>query len=573
MYYSMNKIRKKKKKKFYNNDDFEKEKLSLHDQVLLHHDKLLLPSYFVRLKSIKTDSCFDLLSYTQTDNNLICNDVQFNITPPEFKPLIRTIKIDMLLNQSQQLIFHTWFDATMLMYNKTIEYIKKNFNIESLHEIKRINKLCYALNDKLTHLYKDVSNLIKNKKKLLTKLKNKYNKKKKTSIDLITINILMKDIIDHKNKITCLNILIHNLNSDYNKYNLRRNKLDKHIDHIFDHTHTRTYVLKSTTEDILLNSQTKLFNYDTKIKTHMLNAAVKQASAAFKSAKENFLNGHNKKFRVRYWRPNRINKIIEIGAEYILEIEKDSEEYNLCPHIFGPIKYRYDGEEYKLEKKTVKIHYEGSTGRFRLLVPEDLEAKKRCKNGKYIGIDAGIRTPFTGISNNELIKIGKKLVEMIRMRLIMMDNIMNNPDIPERSKYNKIEKYTRIIKDRVVEMHWKVINYLTENYDIIIIGKLEMSKILRSKKIDKMTKRIGSALNHYKFLERLIYKAKTKGVEVEVVNESFTTKTCSNCGHYKEELEGEEVYNCDEYGCLKKIDRDVNGSRNIMIKRIKKEEI
>jgi len=561
----MNKIRKKKK--FHDKEEFEKEKQFLHDQVILHHDKLLLPAYFVPLKSNNTHSCYDLLSYTEKNPRLICNNVQFNITPPEFKPLVRTIMVDMLLNNSQQLILQTWFDVTMKMYNKTIEYIKKEFSIKDLIEIKQINKLCYSINEQLNYLIKNRKMLIKSKKMLMTKLKNKYKKKRKTSTDLIIINQLMNNIIDYKIQIRKSNIDIHYLNCDYTKYDLKRDKLNKIVDKIFNYENTRTCVLKSFTADLLANSQTESFNYDTKIKTHMLNASVKQASAAFKTARENFLSGHIKKFRIRYWRPNRINKIIEIGAEYILDEEKEALKFRLCPHIFGPIKYRYDGKKYELEKKTVKIHYEGSTERYRLLVPHDIQAKRRIKNGKYIGIDAGIRTPFTGLSNNEVIKIGKKLVAMIRMRLIMIDNIANNLNISEKSKKNKIEKYTRIIKDRVVEMHWKVINYLTENYDTILIGILNMSSIMKSKKMSKMTKRIGSFLNHYKFRERLKYKAMTKGVDVEEVDERFTTKTCSNCGNYNEDLEGEEVYYCEI--CWKQVDRDVTGCRDITMKKIK----
>lgn len=31
-----------------------------------------------------------------------------------------------------------------------------------------------------------------------------------------------------------------------------------------------------------------------------------------------------------------------------------------------------------------------------------------------------------------------------------------------------------------------------------------------------------------------------------MINERYTTKTCSKCGNYNEKMEGEKVYECDK---------------------------
>jgi putative transposase len=45
-----------------------------------------------------------------------------------------------------------------------------------------------------------------------------------------------------------------------------------------------------------------------------------------------------------------------------------------------------------------------------------------------------------------------------------------------------------------------------------------------------------------------------------------TSKTCGNCGNIKQDLGASKVYKCSE--CKKKMYRDVNGARNILLKNI-----
>jgi len=52
-----------------------------------------------------------------------------------------------------------------------------------------------------------------------------------------------------------------------------------------------------------------------------------------------------------------------------------------------------------------------------------------------------------------------------------------------------------------------------------------------------------------------------------MINEYRTSKCCSNCGNLKNDLGSNKEYNCEK--CLKKYDRDVNASKNILIKGIK----
>ena len=135
--------------------------------------------------------------------------------------------------------------------------------------------------------------------------------------------------------------------------------------------------------------------------------------------------------------------------------------------------------------------------------------------------------------------------------------------------YQKKEKNKKLhnkkIKNYINELHWKTINYLTKNYEIIFIGNMSSKKIISNENhLNKMTKRITQAYSFYKFKERLKYKCFTTNTKYKLVDESYTSKICSNCGSVNEELGNKKIFNCSI--CKIVMDRDTNGSRNILLK-------
>jgi putative transposase len=71
-------------------------------------------------------------------------------------------------------------------------------------------------------------------------------------------------------------------------------------------------------------------------------------------------------------------------------------------------------------------------------------------------------------------------------------------------------------------------------------------------------------MKHYTFRERLKSKSEEYGNKVEIVNESFTSKKCFNCGNIKKDLDRNRVYDCKKCNVI--IDRDLNGAINIFYK-------
>ena len=69
------------------------------------------------------------------------------------------------------------------------------------------------------------------------------------------------------------------------------------------------------------------------------------------------------------------------------------------------------------------------------------------------------------------------------------------------------------------------------------------------------------SLQHYNFKEKLL---NTKELNVHIVNEAFTSKTCGCCGKINHLLGGNKIFKCTS--CELSIDRDINGARNIYLK-------
>ena len=124
------------------------------------------------------------------------------------------------------------------------------------------------------------------------------------------------------------------------------------------------------------------------------------------------------------------------------------------------------------------------------------------------------------------------------------------------------------IRNLVDECHWKTAVWLVQNFDVVIIPPFNAAQMARrrSRKINCGTVRKMMSWAHGRFRQRLISKAEEAGVEVKVVGEAYTSKTCSRCGWINGRLGGRKVFRCGECGLV--IDRDVNGARGIFLRAL-----
>jgi putative transposase len=173
---------------------------------------------------------------------------------------------------------------------------------------------------------------------------------------------------------------------------------------------------------------------------------------------------------------------------------------------------------------------------------------------------------MTGQTEKETIKIGTNvnltLIKYIKRR----ENIKTNKNIPVKIKKKNELIINRKILNKVDDLQWKTINFLTINFTNILLGDMSAKSIVSNNKSVLSSEMKSACLQtrFYEFGQRLKYKCEKTKTNFQMVNEMYTSKTCSLCGNYNDKLKGEKVYNCSKCDCS--IDRDINGCRNILMK-------
>lgn len=138
-----------------------------------------------------------------------------------------------------------------------------------------------------------------------------------------------------------------------------------------------------------------------------------------------------------------------------------------------------------------------------------------------------------------------------------------------RKKYNISLKCSLLrtkIKNGIKDIQWKICNFLVRNFKNIIVGDITVSNmILKStRNITNQTARNIQTLSFYKFKEKLKYKCNEYKRNLIIINEAYTSKTCTKCGNIKRDLGSNKTYKCTNCNLI--IDRDINAARNIFIK-------
>ena len=190
------------------------------------------------------------------------------------------------------------------------------------------------------------------------------------------------------------------------------------------------------------------------------------------------------------------------------------------------------------------------------------------KTSNLISLDPGLRTFMSGVSEDGTLQIGNKVNDIISKSIKRLDKIKNNNDIKNKIKKKNELMINRKISNRVDDLHWKTIRYLTQNYKTILIGDMSAKDIVKKNNsvLNKYQKVACLRTKYYEFTQRLQFKCLINNVNYTLVNESYTSKVCSSCGSYKEDLGGAKIYYCKD--CQMSINRDINGARNIYIKSI-----
>ncbi|AVL95110.1 putative transposase [Moumouvirus australiensis] len=329
---------------------------------------------------------------------------------------------------------------------------------------------------------------------------------------------------------------------------------------------------------------------------------IKNILANHKSAITNLKNGHIKTFDIKY--KSRKNKNQFLFVDY-RALKPDGKLWGRT--IKTPLGMRkgekrwFDNymKEYELkkfgddkgdkERKDMIITRE-YPGMYYLHIPYTKTIENKPIQESIISIDPGIRTFHTFYDpegkcgkigdnlTNHIIRLYEK-IDKIQSK-ITKTNTKNNDLGYKKNKICRQNMRKRCawlrtkIKNTIRDYHWKTASFYCKNYGHVIIPKLDTDSLKKRIKKDyglskgsPMIRRI-MALSHNEFINKLLHKSKQYNTNVLIVNEAYTSVTCGNCGIKHEKLGSNKIYKCIH--CKRKIDRDINGARNILIKTLSK---
>ena len=189
-----------------------------------------------------------------------------------------------------------------------------------------------------------------------------------------------------------------------------------------------------------------------------------------------------------------------------------------------------------------------------------------------IGIDLGIKTLAT-VSDGTIVPNIKtfRRVRILNKRLKRLQRKVSRKYLINKcNKHNKtknILKLERLIKlihrslrnIRINHIRKFVSELVKKQPQFIAIEDLNVKGMMRNK---HLAKDIANC-SFYTIKQHLIRKATERCIAVRLVDRFYpSSKTCSNCGHYKKDLKlSQRVYHCN--ACQEKMDRDFNASLNI----------
>jgi len=215
-----------------------------------------------------------------------------------------------------------------------------------------------------------------------------------------------------------------------------------------------------------------------------------------------------------------------------------------------------------------------NTGKYYLCLTDQLTVHDSQVDRMHGGIalDPGVRTFMTGYSpDGHTIEIGTNAsqhVYGINDEISEIQALQDSHTISHRTRRNLVRRLRRLRergKHQIDDLHKKTAKYLCENYQAVILPPFKsgaMRQRTKKRKIGKKIVRGMLTLSHCRFRERLVQKSEQyTGCRVILSAEPYTSKTCTRCG-YLNNVGSAKTLDCK--ACFLRLDRDVNGARNIL---------
>lgn len=262
--------------------------------------------------------------------------------------------------------------------------------------------------------------------------------------------------------------------------------------------------------------------------------------------------------------------------------EHSNPKFKIFRLMNTPLKMRYHRElpkTYKLNQITLTKNH----NQFYLALSITYHNNTRELNTKEIqsciGIDMNIND--IALSNGTLIDTNSKLfsikkydkvfkrLQRKQSRRILKSKTqklkLGHNFKKTQNRLNQIyQRSTNLKKDS----YHKISTRLTKEFDLIAVEDLQIKNMTKRAKLKNVKAKSGlnkAILNTslYQFTQMPKYKLKHNGKFFVKINPQYTSKTCSVCGHIKENLTlKDRTYLCEKCGNI--LHRDLNAANNIL---------
>jgi putative transposase len=227
------------------------------------------------------------------------------------------------------------------------------------------------------------------------------------------------------------------------------------------------------------------------------------------------------------------------------------------PNISGGIGM---SEEVRFQGKILSYTVSRDVDRWYVSVIVETEVAELPKTGKTVGVDLGIKTMATMsdgavIDNHHLLKKRMRKLARKQRELSRKQKGSKNRE-KARVKVAKIHRTVRLARLDVLH---QATTKLVRGYDTIVIEDLNVKGMVKNHKLARAISDCGFGM----FRTMLDNKCKMYGKTLVIADRFFpSSKTCSKCGHKKEELKlSERTFACDK--CNFEMDRDLNAAINL----------